>query len=365
MMYAINLGEYINSLFQDSGYQLDPIMGQCIAAVIFFALSIIIGWIVYHIFAYYFTKWAKKTTTTLDDEIIKNVKRPIYFLVLLIGFWYAVDQLVFLDAYYVYIGFIFLTAEILLIAYIVTRIINVLVSWYANRLARKTKQEVSTNILVIFKKLLHAVVYIFAFLILLYLSKIDLSGALVGLGVGGIAIAFALQNLLSDAFSAFSIFFDRPFEIGDFIVIGDDAGTVTHVSMRSTRIKLLQGEELVISNRSILDKNIHNYKKLKKRRIVFSVGVTYGTPIEKLKKIESMIREVIGKCQLCQIDRIHFREFGAFSLNFEVVYFIDSSDYNKYMDIQQQINFGIAEAFEKEKIEIALPTQTIYLAKNQ
>ena len=365
MMYAINLGEYINSLFQDSGYQLDPIMGQCIAAVIFFALSIIIGWIVYHIFAYYFTKWAKKTTTTLDDEIIKNVKRPIYFLVLLIGFWYAVDQLVFLDAYYVYIGFIFLTAEILLIAYIVTRIINVFVSWYANRLARKTKQEVSTNILVIFKKLLHAVVYIFAFLILLYLSKIDLSGALVGLGVGGIAIAFALQNLLSDAFSAFSIFFDRPFEIGDFIVIGDDAGTVTHVSMRSTRIKLLQGEELVISNRSILDKNIHNYKKLKKRRIVFSVGVTYGTPIEKLKKIESMIREVIGKCQLCQIDRIHFREFGAFSLNFEVVYFIDSSDYNKYMDIQQQINFGIAEAFEKEKIEIAFPTQTIYLAKNQ
>ncbi|MBN1860639.1 MAG: mechanosensitive ion channel family protein [Candidatus Thermoplasmatota archaeon] len=365
MMFAINLGEYINTLFQESGYQVDPIVGQSIAAVIFFALAIIIGWIVYRIFAYYFTKWAKKTKTTLDDEIIKNVKRPVYFLVLLIGFWYAVDQLVFLDAYYVYIGFIFLTAEILLIAYIITRVINVLVSWYANRLARKTKQEISTNILVIFKKLLHAVVYIFAFLILLYLSKIDLSGALVGLGVGGIAIAFALQNLLSDAFSAFSIFFDRPFEIGDFIVIGDDAGTVTHISMRSTRIKLLRGEELVISNRAILDKNIHNYKKLQKRRIVFTVGVTYGTPIEKLKKIEGMIREIIGKCQLCQIDRIHFREFGAFSLNFEVVYFIDSSDYNTYMDIQQQINFGIAEAFEKEKIEIAFPTQTIYLEKNQ
>lgn len=352
-------------MFQESGYQIDPIVGQSIAAIIFFALAIIIGWIVYRIFAYYFTKWAKKTKTTLDDEIIKNVKRPVYFLVLLIGFWYAVDQLVFLDAYYVYIGFIFLTAEILLIAYIITRVINVLVSWYANRLARKTKQEVSTNILIIFKKLLHAVVYIFAFLVLLYLSKIDLSGALVGLGVGGIAIAFALQNLLSDAFSAFSIFFDRPFEIGDFIVIGEDAGTVTHVSMRSTRIKLLRGEELIISNRSILDKNIHNYKKLEKRRIVFTVGVTYGTPIEKLRRIESMIREIIGKCQLCQIDRIHFRDFGAFSLNFEVVYFIDSSDYNKYMDIQQQINFGIAEAFEKEKIEIAFPTQTIHLEKNQ
>jgi small-conductance mechanosensitive channel len=365
MLIQINLGEYINSLLQNNGVQVNPIVGQVVAALIFFALAIIIGWIVYHIFEHYFTKWAKKTKTTIDDEIIKNTKRPVYFLVILIGFWYAVDQLVFLDVYSVYIGYIFLTAEILLIAYITTRVINVLVSWYAERVVRKGKMQVSTNILIIFRKMLHAVVYIFAFLILLYISKIDLSGALVGLGVGGIAIAFALQNVLGDAFSAFSIFFDRPFEIGDFIVIGDDAGTVTHVSMKSTRIKLLQGEELVISNRTILDKSIHNYKKLQKRRVVFSVGVTYGTPIEKLRKIESMVRDVIGKCEFCQIDRIHFREFGAFSLNFEIVYFIDSSDYNKYMDIQQQINFGIVEAFEKEHIEIAFPTQTIFLAQNQ
>lgn len=364
MIFEINLGEYINSLLQESGYQFDPIIGQSIAAVIIFTLTFFIGWIVYHIFAHYFTKWAKKTKTTIDDEIIKNVKKPIYFLVLLIGFWYAIDQLVFLDEYDIYIGYLFLTLEILLIAFIITRIINVLLTWYTDRLVRKTKKEVSTNIVIIFKKLLHVIVYIFAFITILYFSKIDLSGALVGLGVGGIAIAFALQNVLSDAFSAFSIFFDRPFEIGDFIVVGDDAGTVTHVTMKSTRIKLLQGEELVISNRAILDKSIHNYKKLKKRRIVFTIGVTYGTPIKKLRKIESLIREAIGKCPMCEIDRIHFREFGAFSLNFEIVYFIASSDYNKYMDIQQQINFGIAEAFEKEKIEIAFPTQTILLAKN-
>jgi len=358
------ISEYINNLLKQMNFSFDPLVGQLIAAFILLLISIVVGLIVYHIFEHYFSKWAKKTKTTIDDEIIKNVKRPVYFLVLLIGFWYAVDQLIFLDVYNVYIGYIFLTAEVLLVAYIITRVINVLVSWYAERLARKTKQGVSTNILIIFKRLLHAVVYIFAFLVLLYLSKIDLSGALVGLGVGGIAIAFALQNVLSDAFSAFSIFFDRPFEIGDFIVIGDDAGTVTHVSMKSTRIKLLRGEELVISNRAILDKSIHNYKKLQKRRIVFTIGVTYGTPIEKLRKIENMIREIIGKCQICEVDRIHFREFGAFSLNFEVVYFIDSADYNRYMDIQQLINFGIAEAFEKEDIEIAFPTQTIILNKN-
>ena len=135
--------------------------------------------------------------------------------------------------------------------------------------------------------------------------------------------------------------------------------------MKSTRIKLLQGEELVISNRTILDKSIHNYKKLQKRRVVFSIGVTYETALKKLKKIESIIRDIIDNCQLCKIDRIHFKEFGAFSLNFEVVYFIDSSDYNKYMDIQQQINFGIAEAFEKENIDIAFPTQTILLTQKK
>jgi len=365
MTFAIDLGGYINSLFQENGVQINPIVGQVIAAVIFFALAIIIGWVVYHIFEHYFTKWAKKTKTTIDDEIIKNVKRPVYFLVILIGFWYAVDQLIFLDEYSVYIEYIFLAAEILLIAYIITRVINVLVSWYAERVVRKGKLQVSTNILLIFKKILHVVVYIFAFLVLLYLSKIDLSGALVGLGVGGIAIAFALQNVLSDAFSAFSIFFDRPFEIGDFIVIGDDAGTVTHVSMKSTRIKLLRGEELIISNRTILDKSIHNYKKLQKRRIVFSIGVIYGTPIAKLKKIEPIIRDVIKGCELCEIERIHFKEFGTFSLNFEIAYYIASSDYTKYMDIHQQINFGIVDAFEKEGIKMAFPTQTIFLSQNQ
>lgn len=344
-------------------FSFDPLVGQLIAAFIIFAFSIIAGWIVYHIFERYFSKWAKKTKTTLDDEIIRNLKKPVYFLIILIGFYYAIDQLTALDIYISIIAQIFMILGVFLTAFIITRIINVFVSWYSERTVKRGNGTISGNILIVFKKLLHAVVYIFAFLFILYLRKVDLSGALVGLGVGGIALAFALQNVLADAFSAFSIYFDRPFEIGDFIVVGEDAGTVTNISMKSTRIRLLQGEELVISNRTILDESIHNFKKLQKRRVVFSVGVTYGTPLVKLKKIEHMIREVIGTCEVCQVDRIHFKQFGAFSLNFEIVYYIDSSDYNKYMDIQQKINFGIAEVFEKEKIDIAYPTQTI-LIKN-
>lgn len=364
MNLQINLGDIINNILQERNITSNPIVGQSIAAVILFLLALIAGWIVYHVFEHYFSKWAKKTKTTLDDEIIKNVKRPVYFLVILIGFWTAVDQLVFLDVYMIYTSFIFLVAEIFLVAYIITRFINVFLAWYVERKNKTAEKPVSTSILIVFKKLLHAVVYIFAFLTILYVGHIDLSGAVVGLGVGGIAIAFALQSVLGDAFSAFSIYFDHPFEIGDFIIVGDYAGTVTHVSMKSTRVQLLQGEELVISNRTILDRSIRNFKKLKKRRIVFTIGVTYSTPLAKLKKIPEMIRNIILSCELTEVDRIHFKEFGPYSLNFEIVYYVNASDYTKYMDTQHKINMGIKEAFEKEGIEIAFPTQTILLNKN-
>ncbi|MEM0493072.1 MAG: mechanosensitive ion channel family protein [Candidatus Thermoplasmatota archaeon] len=363
MYIKISLSDIINRILQENKVIVDPIVGQIIAAVIFFFLSLLAGYITYHIFEHYFSKWAKKTKTTLDDEIIKNVKKPIYLLVLLIGFWVAVDQLTVLDVYYVYIDFIFRACEVLLVAYIITRIVNVLLAWHAERTSKRTGKPVSINIVIVFKKLLHMIIYIFAFLTILYISKIDLSGALVGLGVGGIAIAFALQSILSDAFSAFSIYFDHPFEIGDFIIVGEYAGTVTHISMKSTRIQLLQGEELVISNRTILDKSIRNFKKLKKRRVTFTIGVTYSTPISKLKKIPDIIKEIILRNELTEIDRIHFKEYGSYSLNFEIVYYINSPEYKKYMDVQHEINMGIKEAFEKEGIEIAFPTQTIYLSK--
>ncbi len=364
MNVGINLGEQINQLLSEQNIVINPLVGQSIAAVLLFALALLMGWIVYHLFEHYFSRLAKKTKTNLDDEIIKNIKRPIYFLVVLIGSWSAVEQLTVLDAYMTYTNFIFLSVEILLVAYIITRVINVLLAWYVERKSKIYEKSVSVNILVVFRKFLHALVYIFAFLMILYVGEIDLSGAVVGLGVGGIAIAFALQTVLGDAFSAFSIYFDHPFEIGDFIIVGEYAGTVTHISMKSTRIQLLQGEELVMSNRTILDKSIRNFKKLQKRRVIFSLGVTYDTPLSKLEKIPDLIQNIILQCELTEIDRIHFKEYGPYSLNFEIVYFINHSDYKKYMDIQHTINMGIKAAFEKEGIEFAFPTQTIILNKN-
>ena len=167
-------------------------------------------------------------------------------------------------------------------------------------------------------------------------------------------------------FSAFSIYFDRPFEIGDFIIVGEYAGTVKKIGMKSTRVQLLQGEELVLSNSELTKTNIRNFKKMKKRRINFSFGVTYDTPLKKLKKIPDIIKDIINPEKIDfvdRLDRVHFKEFGDFSLKFDIVYYVKSDDYAKYMDTQQEINYAIKEVFEKEGIEMAFPTQTIFLNK--
>ena len=143
-------------------------------------------------------------------------------------------------------------------------------------------------------------------------------------------------------------------------------GTVKKIGIKSTRIELLQGEELVVSNRELINKEIRNFKKMRRRRVSFTIGVTYDTPLEKLKKIPEIIKDIIDPEKLPyvdQLERVHFKEFGPYSLNFEIVYYLKTKDYIKYMDTQQEINFRIKEAFEKEGIEMAFPTQTIYLGK--
>jgi len=363
MSLGASLTEFFNNLLGEVGIDTSPLIGEILVSIMIFAIFIILGWIVYRIFERYFTKWAKRTKTNLDDEILANIKKPIYFFVILVGAYYGLEFLSILEPYSTEVAFTFSIVEILLIAFIITRVVNVVITWYGEKRAKK---QMSEHILFVLKKIINAVVYLFAFLVILAVLKIDLSGIVVGLGVGGIAIAFALQNVLSDAFSAFSIYFDKPFEIGDYIVVGDHSGTVKKIGIKSTRVQLLQGEELILSNSVLTTSSVRNFKKMRKRRISFSFGVIYATPTNKLKKIPDIIRDIIDSDKLeyvDKLDRVHFTEFGDFSLNFDIIYFLKTKDYVKYKDTQQEINFAIKEAFEKEGIEMAFPTQTIFLNK--
>lgn len=339
---------------------LNQLTSEILASVIVFALAIVIGWTVYLVFEKYFMSWARKTRTKLDDAILRNIRAPIYLFVILVGAYYGLSHLSLLAPYSSETAAVFIVAEIMLITFILTRIINVLTSWYAEKSAKRGKR-MSEHVLFILKKIIQASIFVFAFLAVLAVFNLDLSAAVVGFGVSGIAIALALQTVLSDVFSAFSIYFDKPFEIGDFIVVGEHSGTVKKIGIKSTRLQLLQGEELVVSNKELSTTSIRNLRKIKRRRIVFTFGVTQDTQLQKLKKIPNIVSEIIEKAELANFDRVHFREIGDFSHNFEVVYYMKSKDYVKYLDTQQEINYAIIEAFEKEDIKMAYPTQTIFL----
>jgi small-conductance mechanosensitive channel len=191
----------------------------------------------------------------------------------------------------------------------------------------------------------------------------EISAVIAGLGIGGIAVALAAQAVLGDLFSYFSILFDKPFELGDFVIVDGHMGTIEHIGIKTTRIRSLGGEQLIFSNTDLTGSRLRNYKRMEQRRIVFKLGVTYQTPIEKLKGIPSVIKNIITNIEETRFDRAHFSGFGDFSLDFEVVYHVLTGDYNRYMDTQQDINLQIAEEFERQGIEFAYPTQTLFLEK--
>lgn len=209
------------------------------------------------------------------------------------------------------------------------------------------------------------VVWAIALVFLLDNLGFDISAVVASLGIGGIAVALAAQGILGDLFSYFSILLDRPFEIGDFIVVDDLVGTVEQVGIKTTRLRSLTGEELVAANTDLTSSRIQNFKRMERRRIAFNLGVTYETAQNQMQQIPELIQAAIEKTDNVTFDRAHFGSFGDFSLNYEVVYYVETSDYAVYMDAQQSINLAIKSAFESAGIEFAYPTQLLYLAGQQ
>ena len=206
-------------------------------------------------------------------------------------------------------------------------------------------------------------IILWAILLLLALDNlgIEITGLITGLGIGGIAIALAVQNILSDLLAYVSIMMDRPFAIGDFIVVDEFTGVVERIGLKTTRLRSLSGELLIFSNNDLLNSRMRNYKDREQRRVLFSIGVTYDTPADSLASIPSIIRDILEPQENLQIDRAHLKSFGSFSIDFEIVYYVTTADYIIYMDVQQNVNLEIVRAFEKSEIEFAFPTQTVFL----
>jgi len=198
---------------------------------------------------------------------------------------------------------------------------------------------------------------------LLVLSNlgVNVTSLIAGLGIGGVAIALALQNILSDLFASFSIYFDKPFEVGDFIVVGANSGTVEKIGIKTTRIRALQGEEVIISNAELTKSRVQNFKKLKERRVVVRPGVLYETKHELLKEIPTLLQKAVDATEKTRFDRANLAEYGDSAIVFELVYYVLSGDYKEYMNLNEKILLAVKEAFDKKGIEFAYPTQTVYV----
>jgi small-conductance mechanosensitive channel len=303
-------------------------------------------------------RWASRTSTNLDDALLRIFERALIPLLYLGVFYISVGNLTLhpiVDR--ALNSVVVITATILGIRLVVALAeYAIRIYWVTRESSPNLEQSLSALVPAI-----RTVVWALGIVFLLDNLGFDISAVIAGLGIGGVAVALASQGLLQDLFSYFSILFDRPFEIGDFIIVGDFIGTVEQVGIKTTRLQSLSGEELIMANTDLTNSRIRNFKRMEERRIAFQIGVTYETGLSMLEEIPTIISQIIYETVNVRFDRAHFLSYGDFSLNFEIVYYVTSSDYTQYMDAQQHINLEMKKAFEERGIKFAYPTQVTYL----
>lgn len=222
----------------------------------------------------------------------------------------------------------------------------------------------STNILEFFRLVLKATLFVIIALWALANFGVNTDVFIASIGVLSLAIAFALQNVISDVFAALTIYLDRPIEIGDTIVISGEMGTVEKIGIRSTRLRTLDGHMLIVSNREIINSRISNYQKMERRRVPFTIGVHCNTSPSVLKEIPGIIEEIINSVDNTNFDRAFLNSLSKFTYDFDVVYFVQSRSYTKYLETHEQVTMKIIEVFKEHNIEIPYPTQTLHVERS-
>lgn len=304
---------------------------------------------------------AERTSTSVDDLFIFVVRKTHLLLVWLPAFWIAGHSLELPDRLDVLLKGAASLAMVLQAGLWIGGAIDFWVSKSRDRAMQENAgAATSLGALNFIAKVL-----LWAFLLLLGLDNIgvDVTAMVAGLGVGGIAVALAVQNILGDLFASLSIVIDKPFVIGDFIIVDDYLGSVEHVGLKTTRVRSLGGEQLIFANSDLLKARVRNYKRMQERRIVFKFGILHETPSSKLGDIAGTVTNIIKAQALVRFDRAHFAAIGESAYEFEVVYWMLDPDYNKYMDTQQAINIAMVQAFEKDDISFAYPARMLHLAE--
>lgn len=350
----------MDPLFDNSFWQLalwgNSIFDYLAALLIFVAVMFGLKWI------QWFTlrsleRVTERTKTELDDAlvaVVQTVKPPFYTF---ISFYVALRYLNIA-------GIAERVINVVLIVWLVYQVVlalQIFIEFYIKRRMSRADDKRSQSVIQVVHSLLSIVLWAVAALFILSNLGVNVTSLIAGLGIGGIAVALAAQNILGDLFGSLAIYFDKPFEPGDFVIVGSHKGTVQTVGIKTTRIKSVGGEEIVIPNKDMTGGALQNMGRMKERRVLFNFGVTYETASSGLKKIPGMVKEIIKEQEETKFDRVHFNEFGDSALMFEVVYHIKSKEYKVYMDTHQKVLLNIKKRFEEEGIEMAYPTRMVYV----
>ncbi|WP_343631731.1 mechanosensitive ion channel family protein [Fluviicola sp.] len=298
--------------------------------------------------------WSASTSATWDDLLVIGIERLIV-PILYVGFLYfAISTLQLSPKADKVIHIIYMAALTFCVLRLISAVFRRLLMTVTRRRSGEESGEQSVSGLMI---VLNVVIWILGIIFLIDNLGYSVTTLITGLGIGGIAVALAAQTILGDLFSYFSIFFDKPFEIGDSITIGDQSGTVEKIGIKTTRIRTLSGDQLVCSNSDLTNSRVNNFKRLETRRIVFTLRVVYNTPSEVLEEIPGLVKNIIDKQPQVEYGRGHLAALGDWSINFEFVYNVLSPDYGVYMDVQHAIYMEIIKVFKERSISFAFPTQ--------
>jgi small-conductance mechanosensitive channel len=338
-------GDFFNTVFLGN-----KVISYAIAIAIF-AGGFIAANILQSIILKSLRKWAKKTATRLDDGIIHVIEHTLIPLLYLGIVYIAVDNLILHPILRQFIDVLAVGIATFLGVRFFNEVIEKCLRVYCLRKADNNPTLEQT--FKAFFPAIRAFVWAIGLIFLLDNLGFNISAVVASLGIGGVAIALASQGVLQDLFSYFAILLDRPFELGDFIVVGDFCGTVEQVGIKTTRLKSLSGEELILANTDLTGSRIRNFKRMQKRRIAFEVSVAYDTPPDVLQTIPALIQSIIEEVKTISFDRAHFYKYGKLGLDFEAIYFVNTSDYNEYMNAQQHINVRLKQEFEMRSIKFA------------
>ena len=306
-------------------------------------------------------RWSMKTNILLDERIIAGIRKIILPLLFYGSFYAAVKSLTlhqeFEHTFHLISTIVFTYFFIRIFVSVFKLILN-------SYLKTKDEPELRKRQLSGLFSVGSFFIWVTGVLFLLDNLGFQISTIIAGLGIGGIAIALAAQTILGDLFNYFVIFLDRPFEIGDFITVDDKKGTVEYIGIKSTRVRSLSGEQMIFSNSNLTASRVHNYKRMQTRRVAFKFSISYQVKSDQLERIPELVKDIISSIPNVTFDRSHLFSLGDTGLNFEVVYFVETSDYKIFMDIQQDINLKILKKFEKSDILFANPARGFSVIDN-